>query len=987
MLQSVDKDSFHRYYAQLLYGCNNTECQTPTCLSCQQRLARGPFRRFTVLSARTLACFLASQDDPEKGLCPNESVITAEARGSRGDLKKPLHKRTKPALETDERSRHDRHESMHTIVGHVEGENRLGNSSETQLDVQLSHDSEDRRVKLMSQSKLQKDKDPKSFTQNLFDTTPLKLLQAHIPDHYLQWSPWAKRTESPSADPNGHRAAREDAVPRKKHNTVDSNTRHESDAAHSKSTDVEAVQPVVSTVNYPTTTHWSASANQRDKRGKRISMSGVTEKQRPLRNDGEAVTSPWKRSKPIADTEAGKSPLSHRGNRPSFTRDGPYHSESDGESEVAKTAPGLKARKRAVSWTGLESQSRLQEHSPLVGSSNVRHSYEYATSTQRSAHPQNILGGSRQPAAETLSHLTPENIDALVRMIKAAEPPLCDGRLHLRCIGRTDTSYLRPTALVRGSSTEVQRTLAFGVQTLNYVLGNTAALLKSFLCRATCENVPNVMETRCTINAEELLYQFRNLMEIDHHPRTILPSLWIATGVLFNAPLAHSYPRSSGLRAGTALLNARQNHSANDVSNDLHNETSLDDTDAAHIIKIVLAALGATIPKSEPETWLAVQKLRASGHVAPEVLAKTWDSHIVRSLLETMDAFEDEAALALMTRLIRAISARRCMSEMAKNKRPSGKHHTAPVNAHHDMINSILNFFTQNEAISTEAPEASADTSKFPPSSRRGINDHDHENPKDALSVRWSFPAITIEWLRTVLLKEWNGKAEVAKWGAVGGAIEMMAAFCKSLCLCWLCIAVILIKTADEHTAELGLLPETFHTPFLSERLDPMDMPIEWLNSQANTNTVHLLSYPFLFLPSALVTYFRAINHSAMFKAFEASITTTRMVMQMTFAEGGLPDHRENRLLERLTVALTNYLVLEIRRDDVLTCALNQLWRRERRELMRPLKVRMGMEEGEEGVDHGGVQQEFFRMAIGEALDPDYGKCAIDYPNQPWASI
>ena len=40
---------------------------------------------------------------------------------------------------------------------------------------------------------------------------------------------------------------------------------------------------------------------------------------------------------------------------------------------------------------------------------------------------------------------------------------------------------------------------------------------------------------------------------------------------------------------------------------------------------------------------------------------------------------------------------------------------------------------------------------------------------------------------------------------------------------------------------------------------------------------------------------------------------------------------------------------------------------------MRPLKVRMGMDEGEEGVDHGGVQQEFFRIAFGQALNPDYG--------------
>ena len=946
-----------------------------------------------MLSARTLACFLASQDDPEKGLCPHELVISPEARGSRGDLKKSIHTMTKPTLEKDDHSAHDHHGRMHTVAGPEEALNSSEKSPGPQVNTQPRHDLEDRHTKPVIHSKSYKDKDPKSFTQNLFDTTPFKLLQAHIPDHYLGWRPWAKRTEPPSVDSNDHRAARKDASPCKKLGIVNSNTPQGSDAIRSKSIIAEAVQPVMSTVKYPTTTQWSASANQREKRGKRTSMSGVTEKQWPLRNDCDAVTSPWKRSKPIADTEAGKSPISYRGHRPSFTRDGPYQSESDKELENATTAPRLKDRKRAVSWTGLESSNRLQEHSPSVGLRNVRHSYEHATSAQRTAHPHSILSGSEQLAhelwkpAETLSHFTPENIDALVRMIKAAEPPLCDGHLRLRLLGRTDTSYMRQTALVRGSSTEDQRTLAFGVQTLSYVLGNTASLLKSFLCRATREIDTNVMETRCTINAEELLYQFRNLMEIDHHPRTVLPSLWIATGVLFNAPLAHSHPRSSDLRAGMALLNARQNHSAADESGDRRNETSLDDTDAAHIVKIVLAALGATIPKSEPETWLAVQKLRASGHVAPEVLAKTWDFPIVRSLLETMDAFEDEAALALMTRLVRAISARRCMSEMAKNKRCTGIHHTAPDNANHDMINSILGFFTLNEATSTEATEASAKTTEFSPSRQGGVNDQYHRIPKDAQTVRCSFPAVTVEWLRSVLLKEWNGKAEVAKWGAVGGAIEMMSCFCKGLYFLWLCMNVKLIKDADEHYAELGLPPETFHTPFLSERLDPMDMPLEWLNSQPNTNTVHLLSYSFLFTPSALVTYFRAINHSAMFKAFEASITTTRMVMQMTFAESGLTDHRENRLLERLTVALTNYLVLEIRRDDVLTCTLNQLWRRERRELMRPLKVRLGMEEGEEGVDHGGIQQEFFRMAIGEALNTDYGKFEFEHTFQHGESI
>lgn len=753
-----------------------------------------------MLSARTLACFLASQDDPEKGLCPHELIISVGTQGSRGHLKKLLRRRTEPTLGKDYHQGYEHHEPIHTTVGLTQGKDNAESSSDPRSDVQARYDSEDRRTKPISPSRLHKNKDPKSFTQNLFDTTPLKLLQEYIPFQYRQWSSCLERSQPTSAGPIDLRVARRDARQRKYHGNINSNNLQLSEPTHSESIGAEAAQSVISTVKYPTTTRWSASANQQGKSGKRTSMSGVPEKQRPLRIDSEAVISPWKCSKAIADNVVGTSLISPRVGRPSFMHEGPYHSDSDGDLERMEDAPRPRDRKRAVSWTGLASRLRLQEHLPSLGISNVAHGHKNANSIQRTtAHPRDIRDGLDQPAdelwkpAETLSHLTPENIDSLVRMIKAAEPSLCDRRRLLRSIGRTDTSYLRPNALFHGSSTEVQRTLAFGLQSLNYVLGNTAALLKSFLCRTVSEDVRNVAETRRTINAGELLHQFRNLMEIDHHPRTIMPSLWTVTGVLFNPPLAHTHPRSSGLRAGTALLNARQNPSADLVPQDLSNETYLDDTDAAHIVKIVLAALGATVPQSKPETWLAVQKLRASGHVAPEVLTDTWDSRIVMSLLESMDAFEDEAALALMTRLVRALSARRCMSEMAKNKTLSKGYRTTPTNASHNMMNSILKFVMQSGTINAEVNKASPNTSNIPPSRQGAVNGYIHESLKDALTVKPSIPAVTVEWLRSVLLKEWNGKAEVAKWGAVGGAIEMMSSFCKPFCSFLLCIRTTLI--------------------------------------------------------------------------------------------------------------------------------------------------------------------------------------------------
>lgn len=82
----------------------------------------------------------------------------------------------------------------------------------------------------------------------------------------------------------------------------------------------------------------------------------------------------------------------------------------------------------------------------------------------------------------------------------------------------------------------------------------------------------------------------------------------------------------------------------------------------------------------------------------------------------------------------------------------------------------------------------------------------------------------------------------------------------------------------------------------------------------------------------------------------------------------------ETYLDQRMKSLQEAYLVLRINRHSVLSDANDQLWHRSRSELAKPLRVRMGMEEGEIGHDLGGVQIEFFKLACMEALDPDYGK-------------
>jgi hypothetical protein len=194
-----------------------------------------------------------------------------------------------------------------------------------------------------------------------------------------------------------------------------------------------------------------------------------------------------------------------------------------------------------------------------------------------------------------------------------------------------------------------------------------------------------------------------------------------------------------------------------------------------------------------------------------------------------------------------------------------------------------------------------------------------------------------------------------------------------------------LLIRPDKNRKSLLLGDIHFRTEYFAERLDPVEMPVEWLSFNQNKRTVHLLDYPYLFNPSTLVTYFRAINYSRMNQSFESAQATSRLIYHTIDEASGrlMPDRTtRDRLYRRLRTAASRFTVLEIRRTHVLLDTFNSIWRREERELMRPLKIRLGEDGGEEGLDSGGVQQEFFRLAIAEALDANYGTFTIDNRTQ-----
>jgi hypothetical protein len=194
----------------------------------------------------------------------------------------------------------------------------------------------------------------------------------------------------------------------------------------------------------------------------------------------------------------------------------------------------------------------------------------------------------------------------------------------------------------------------------------------------------------------------------------------------------------------------------------------------------------------------------------------------------------------------------------------------------------------------------------------------------------------------------------------------------------------------DPRRDVLQLTYVSWFMPFVSENLSSPEKSLsDFINRAPDNNTLNIFHFPWLFLPSFRVSYFRILNFTKMSEAYQSASYHHILIDKMRFAtnpprqENSLyGDRRWNRhtfLENQLKPALARYLVLDVRRDHLLEDAFDQLWGREKRELLRPLKLRMGIGGGgEAGVDHGGVSQEFFRIVFEKAFDPNAGLFVTD---------
>lgn len=675
-----------------MYGCTNPNCKTPTCLSNLKRTSKTPFRRFTVLSARALATSLATRDTPEFDLCPHQPVNLSEE--------------PEVGIYRDE----------------IRGRFPMANHTAGNIENSESSDAPNARKgrKLSEQTSK---KDPKSFTQNLFDTEAMKMLQlAKVKESILQWAPWFKKEGEVSQHPMPGNI----------------NTTSEGiDACHSLDAEKHAELLTGRTrtlANGEPKLNGSSRLDSKHSVGCRLSQQ--TDNIVPLDSGPSLGSHSWC----LEQTDDGASAQKmHRTN----------------DIDQLDNRPNLSSRgeKKMMAQNGdLEIKVSDKDSDYRRADEEAEKFRQSIKASRSSTDPFNFDHGPvEQP--QTLSRFTSESIAALVSTIKSVIPEPHDEYNFQQCFGRIP-KHCRLASFVEGTSTEQEMNLAFGTQSIIYVLSTASALLNSFIY--TTE--PNTAHLKKSVPFREIVQAFRLLREIDYHPSNITSSLWISIGKLHPPTSVRS--KSALIKACRSIRSGRSSHGFK-LESQIADIDLIPDVDAVHIVKISLAALVALIPECNLTDWSTVQKLRSLGRIVPEWPEALLQDNLTDITLEIFDSLHDEMALSLMRRLVRAITARQCLSEISNYQETnSGRNNATHGEGFMDML---VRAMTDAEINQTRTTGPGADASN---SSDQGKNQKFH------LSV-------LVEWLRSLILSEWEGQAEVPKWGLVGGALELMSHICK----------------------------------------------------------------------------------------------------------------------------------------------------------------------------------------------------------------
>ena len=595
-----------------------------------------------------------------------------------------------------------------------------------------------------------KRKDPKSFTQNLFDTVAMKMLQiTAIPSGFLQWTPWLGREERAGPDSDVANVDPSDAAPcpRKKHLTRNAQDPN-SHGHRSRRAQLQASLVADETLFPPNLPSNPLSAQK----FKKAPQFRSHEHRRAIHNS-DAASSLTGRQVNLSATDQ----------LPTMSEDPEIQEQNDTRGSQDD---GDLENRRGHQQANLDAEEAYKK--APVDFTQSTHQGDKSTTSETDCE---IV----QPP-QSLSHFSFENIVALGRTIIATNPILHREHLFWKYLGRMNLPGHAST-LVSGADGGREGTLAFRTQSITYILSTPTALLRSFRTSTVDQDQGDMIQS---VGSHKITVAFRILMTTDYYPHNIIPSLWIGTGKILSPG---SFPMKSPTLKASRFNSVvhLDNHASGNARDEpeLNGDNFLNDNEAAHILKIALAALFATMPDCTADMWTVVRVMLASGRVAPGSNVLPGHERAARSIMGIMDSFQDDMSLSLVKRIVRVISTRRCISEMARNQGIDAKKQGWLANGDLEILEILFRYIANPDHAIEFTTQANVSKSR----SDCVVSETELEAELTAsygkdLSIEPSFASVTVEWLRNLVLKEWDGKAEIARWGAVGGAVEFLAYLC-----------------------------------------------------------------------------------------------------------------------------------------------------------------------------------------------------------------
>ncbi|KAI9151979.1 Ubiquitin-protein ligase E3A [Paramyrothecium foliicola] len=933
-----------RFITQLRNGCGVASCPTPSCFTCRKRLAgKSPIRRYNPTSARTLAVYLASRDNPEQGLCPNlqhsrdtpvavnSLAYSLEPRTTAHNALaaeypdtscQPEQKRQATSSTISPSSQTQKVSSLQLDSSANSQDGQNPNSEARSTNEQIGDPSE-MAIKI---SERPMNKDHRSFAATLFGSVAFKMLEwltaqgvedmvGRINDLGPRSTSQARK-ETPkmiSADTALHPTSGDESRHTKRSPSTRGSESGDCKPSHVETTEATTGESVSTSVDQQPMV--PASDPSKPKRSSKTTLRAAStntarrtsmEPPSPMLQSMEARPAPrTSRTNGLHSDKILRPPKSpaavmSRGlpdipSRPTFFENVPIPPQST--SRKPEKGQRNTEEQDASDVSSKKTHTELPSHSP----STLKEEPIVQTPSESTSLPL-----ENYPLPQTLSQLSVELVDFISDVFQ--EDQSSDDTLF----GNTtfQLSAPEPKRRVRRLSRKpssmnqvvvAKHWKAFNEQVIFSVFSDSRALISSFT------------QDGRLYDSQSLWYCMLQLVRV--MPTLVLHSLWIAAESLFVPPKALQTVLRSNMEKPT------------------RSRVSLTASEAGYLVSICLHALmAAGSLATSSRTLYEMSRIRSSGLAFAESGSPARQPSSV--CLQYDDVFTNDIALRLARRLFRAITARRCFAEMADlNNNASSE----ALNS--DVLRPLLGQLDLLSPDSTRILEFSSD---------------------ERLLHETRAPTLLLDWARAVLLNDWDGQAEFASDSPFSGALSLIAAMYEQ--------------------RNVLLLGDTqFRIDYFSERLDSVDMPVAWLSHKKSRQRQHILDHPYIFNADTLVSLFRAINFSQMSRMFEES-SSLKTRMNAIVDPGSLitNPHHKVILQDMLKTASSKYLILEISRTHVLRDAFDQLWRRERRELLRPLKVHLGEGAGEEGFDSGGVQQEFFRLIIAECLDPKYGAFTVD---------